>query len=233
MHLFYLHGFSSSPASSKARAFADRCAALGRTLHCPDLNLPEFSTLTTTRMIEQVEAAIAALPPAPVGVIGSSLGAFVAWHLAARQNAPHPDPLPASGERGLPTVTHPIARLVLLAPAFDFGRVGIPGFGVAELREWRETGWREFFHYADNAPRQVHYALYEDAQRYDSAAVDVRVPTLVFQGSRDELVDAGSVRAFAASRPTITLRELDDDHQLHTSVDTIWRETARFMNLTN
>lgn len=212
MHLFYLHGFASSPLSSKAQMFAARCAAQGRTLQCPDLNAPDFSTLTTTRMIEQVEAAVASLPPAPVAIIGSSLGGFVAWHLAARQRAP-------------------IARLVLLAPAFDFGRVGIPGFGVEELRQWGETGWREFYHYADDRPRRVHYGLYEDAQRYDSAAVDVTVPTLVFQGAHDELVDATRVRAFARARPVITLRELDDDHQLHASVETIWRESATFLEL--
>jgi pimeloyl-ACP methyl ester carboxylesterase len=231
MHLFYLHGFASSPASSKARFFADRCAALGRTVSCPDLNAPDFSTLTTTRMITQVESAIAALPPAPVGIIGSSLGAFVAWHLAARQTTPHPNPLPASGERGTAAATHPITRLVLLAPAFDFGRVGIPGFGAEELRQWREAGSRRFFHHADNEPRDVHYGLYEDAQLYSSDAVDVSVPALVFQGSRDELVDATRVRAFAASRPSITLRELDDDHQLHASIDTIWNETVAFLGL--
>jgi pimeloyl-ACP methyl ester carboxylesterase len=211
MHLFYLHGFGSSPASSKARVFVDRAAALGRRLHCPDLNTPDFSTLTTTRMLQQVDAAIAALPPGPVALIGSSLGGFLAWHLAAR----------------LPAVT----RLVLLAPAFDFGRVGIPGFGVEELRQWRETGWREFFHYAADEPRRVHYALYEDAQQYDSKAVDPNLPTLVFQGSHDVLVDAASVRAFAMSHPSITLRELDDDHQLHASVDLIWNETAAFLGL--
>ena len=215
MHLFYLHGFASSPSSSKARFFAERCAAVGRTLHCPDLNAPDFSTLTTTRMVEQVETGIAALPPGPVGLIGSSLGAFVAWHLAARA---------ANPER-------PIARLVLLAPAFDFGRVGIPGFGVEELRAWRDAGWREFHHYADDVPRRVHYALYEDAQRYDSAAVDVKVPTLVFQGSSDALVDAANVRAFAASRPAITLRELDDNHQLHASLEAIWAGSASFLAL--
>ncbi len=215
MHLFYLHGFASSPASSKARAFVERGAALGRTIRCPDLNAPDFSTLTTTRMLGQVDAAIAAPPPAPISLIGSSLGAFVAWHLAARDHSR----------------THPITRLVLLAPAFDFGRVGIPGFGEDELRQWRETGWRAFFHHAGNQPRQVHYALYEDAQQYDSNAVEVRAPSLVFQGSRDELVDAVRVRAFAASHPSMTLRELDDDHQLHANIDYIWNETVAFLGL--
>jgi pimeloyl-ACP methyl ester carboxylesterase len=222
MHLFYLHGFASSPASSKARVFVERAAALGVTVHCPDLNAPDFSTLTTTRMMEQVNVAIAALPPAPVGLVGSSLGGFLAWHLAARDSR-------SPGTTG--SRTHPISRLVLLAPAFDFGRVGIPGFGVEELKQWRESGSRAFMHYAEGRPREVRYALYEDAQLYDSNAVDVRIPTLVFQGSRDELVDAAMVRAFAASHPSITLRELDDDHQLHASVDTIWNESVAFLGL--
>ena len=57
MHVFYLHGFASSPASTKAARFAERLRARGLTVHCPDLNEPDFSTLTVTRMLEQVDRA--------------------------------------------------------------------------------------------------------------------------------------------------------------------------------
>ena len=39
------------------------------------------------------------------------------------------------------------------------------------------------------------------------------------------------VRRFAQGRPSVTLRLVDDDHQLHGSLDAIWRETATFLAL--
>ena len=104
MHLFYLHGFASSAKSTKAMWLAAHLRPLGLPLHSPDFNKPEFETITTSRMIRQVHDAIARLPKGPVVLIGSSLGAFVAWHTAARQS--------------LETAARsPITRLVLLAPA--------------------------------------------------------------------------------------------------------------------
>jgi len=57
--IFYLHGFASSPKSTKAEYFAERFARHGVPLRCPDFNQPDFSTLTMTRMLTQLEAAIA------------------------------------------------------------------------------------------------------------------------------------------------------------------------------
>ena len=105
-HLFYLHGLASSPDSSKARYLARRLSQHQLELHCPDLNEPDFSTLTVTRMLDQVESAVRALPTAPVVLFGSSLGALVAQHLA---------------ERGAHGIGPPIDRMVLLSPALEFG----------------------------------------------------------------------------------------------------------------
>ncbi|HEY8551705.1 MAG TPA: YqiA/YcfP family alpha/beta fold hydrolase [Vicinamibacterales bacterium] len=217
MHVLYLHGFASSAASSKARFFADRLRALDVPVTIPDLNEPDFATLTTTRMIGQTLDAIAQGPAGPIVLIGSSLGAFVAWHTAARLNAA-PDP------------ARPLTHLVLLAPALDFGTNRM-GLAEAELRRWQQDGWREFFHYGYNEPRRVHYALSEDARQYDSDAARVDTPTLVFQGTRDTLVDPAMVQRFAERHPNVTLHLLDDDHQLLSSLETIWRETAAFLGL--
>jgi len=62
----YLHGFASSPASSKAAFVGRRLAAHGVPFHCPDLNQPDFSTLTASRMIERTASLIATLPAGPV-----------------------------------------------------------------------------------------------------------------------------------------------------------------------
>ena len=85
MVVVYLHGFASSPDSSKAAFFAERFAGHGVTFLCPDLNQPAFATLTVTRMLQQLDAQISALPPTDVVLIGSSLGGFVAVEAAALQ----------------------------------------------------------------------------------------------------------------------------------------------------
>ena len=217
MHVFYLHGFASSPSGGKAQLFAERLAAHGITLHAPDLNEPAFETLTTSRMIAQVEAAMAALPPGPIALIGSSLGAFVAWHVAARAEAP-------GGRRT-------VDRLVLLAPAIELDWSTFPGLSGDGLRRWRETGAFEVFHHAYGRPADLGFAIYDDTRRYDSARAVVSVPTLIFQGVRDDLVDPRQVEAFAATRSNVTLRLLDDDHRLQASLEPMWRETSAFLGL--
>jgi pimeloyl-ACP methyl ester carboxylesterase len=276
MHIFYLHGFASSARSSKARYFGERLAAYGVPLHCPDFNEPDFSTLTITRMLDQVDAAIDALPPGPVALIASSLGAFVAWHTTARRQrrkaaaAGAPADISANAaasadarggvtgldsagtatRTGVPAAAtadanvasrgtasgaagagHPIVKLVLLAPAFEFGANRLRALQADGLAQWKATDRLEFFHYGFNEPRAVHYALYEDSRQYESARANVAVPTLVFQGLRDASVDPDQVQSFAATRPSITLHLLDDDHQLLASLDRIWRDTAPFLDI--
>lgn len=216
MHYVYLHGFASSPASSKAVYLAERLDGVGSALHLPDLNEPDFSTLTVSRIIAQVSALVAELPPDPVTLFGSSLGAFAALHAAERQ---------CGGD------ARPITRLVLLAPAFDFGRAAIGELGAEGMARWRETGWWELTHFASGATARVHYELYADAARYNSFASRRRISTLVLHGDRDEVVDAAMVARWAERRPHVRLVRLDDDHQLAASHERIWRETARFLGL--
>ena len=212
----YLHGFASSPASSKAVFLGQRLAAPGVPFHCPDLNEPDFSTLTISRMIEQTAVLVSSLAEGPVVLFGSSLGAFVALQVAERTEA---------------QTGHPVSHLVLLAPALDFGRQPVGDLGEAGMARWRETGWWEMTHYASGEPSRVHYELFRDAQRYDSFAAGCPVPTLVLQGRRDDVVDPDMVRRYAAARPHVTLVMLDDDHQLGASLDRVWSESARFLGL--
>jgi predicted esterase YcpF (UPF0227 family) len=74
----------SSPDSFKARLFAERLAALGRSAEwcCPLLPVSPFETIALA------EALVKEAKPAHVTVIGSSLGGFFATHLAEKHGWP-------------------------------------------------------------------------------------------------------------------------------------------------
>ena len=203
--VIYLHGFASSSHSGKATYLGGRLRARGLEVEIPDLNLPDFSTLTVTRMIDQVSALLEQ-GGAPATVIGSSLGAFVAVNLAAKR----------------PEL---VKDLVLLAPALD-----LRDLGGDQLDAWRRSGRLHVFHYGYGRLLSVHYELYEDALRYDTMNADVPMPTLVFQGRRDVVVNPGTVQAWCDRRPNAELHLLDDDHQLAASLPHIWEKLQTFMD---
>jgi pimeloyl-ACP methyl ester carboxylesterase len=217
--LVYLHGFASSAASTKATYFAARATEAGLALHCPDLNLPAFETLTITRMLAQVDDLLKGLAPEPAVLLGSSLGGLVAVEAAARQAAG-----PAPG-------VAPIQALVLLAPALDIVRGFERDFGEAEIARWHATGSKDVFHYADNRQRALGWAFFEDARRYDPSERRLELPMLVYQGRRDTLVDPDMVARWTARQPRATLHLLDDDHQLSSSLDVMWLGIRRFLSL--
>jgi len=218
MHFFYLHGFASSPRSGKAMFFRDRLAARGWPLDCLDLNLPDFASLTVSRMIGQLDSAIERRPPGPVVLIGSSLGGFAALHAAARRH-------------DRPGSDRPVIRLILLAPALDFASDRDTQFDAAELDEWRLRGEREVEHYGFGRKEKIGFGLYTDGRRYDSTSVRLDVPILLLQGSRDDVVSPAAAVEFAATRPGVTLRMLDDDHQLQGHREELWKESAAFLGL--
>jgi uncharacterized protein len=210
--VFYLHGFSSSPKSRKVGYFSDRLREHGVELRCPDLNQPDFSTLTMTRMLGQLGDELARLGAERAALIGSSLGGTLAI-LAAAQFEPQVD------------------RLVLLAPAVRFAKPEDPVLPPARIDEWRRRGALPFFHYADNAEHDLNVEFYEDSLRYDAFSAPFRHPALIFQGLRDASVDYRTVEAFAKTRPNVTLSLLDDDHQLIANLPRIWSDVRDFLGL--
>lgn len=212
-HVVYLHGFASSPASSKAQVFGRELTRRGVGYGCPDLNLPAFETLTTSRMVAQTLEAVAEAPRGPVALVGSSLGAFVAVHAAAAD----------AGRR--------VDRLVLLAPALDFGGNRLDHLGPHSVAEWRAWGRLTIHHYAYGEPRDVGYELYADAAQYDAFAVDLHLPILAIQGRHDDVVSATMVERWAAVRPNVDLHLVDDGHQLTDSMPFIWEKSREWLGL--
>ncbi|HWU90887.1 MAG TPA: hypothetical protein VN253_26660, partial [Kofleriaceae bacterium] len=101
-----------------------------------------------------------------------------------------------------------------LGPAFD---------------DWRRTGWREVLDYTTGRPARVDFGFLEDAAALDIGVPDVRVPTLIFHGTADDVVPVDHSRRFAAGRPHVRLLELPDGHELVASLPTLLAETERFL----
>jgi uncharacterized protein len=212
-HVFYLHGFASSPQSTKVGYFSDRLSEHGIRVRCPDFNQPDFSTLTLTRMLDQLATELASLDDEPATLIGSSLGGTLAI-LAADRFSPQ------------------VERLVLLAPAVMFAKPGHHLLPPERIDEWQRRGALPFFHYAENAERELRFTFYEDSLEYDAFNASVSQPALIFQGVRDASVDYRTVEAFAKTRPNVTLSLVEDDHQLIASLPRIWNDVQPFLGLT-
>lgn len=211
MRALYLHGFASSSKSTKAGYFADRFRAHGVSLECPDFNEPDFRTMTMTRMLGQLEAALEG-GRQPATLIGSSLGGTLAVLGASR-------------------FAQRVSRLVLMAPAVMFAKHGHHLLPPERIQAWRDRGSLPFFHYGYNEERPLDVRFYDDSLEYDAFGAPFQQPTLIFQGRHDRSVDASTVESFAASRPNVSLMLLEDDHQLIASLPIMWDQTARFLGL--
>jgi len=212
-HVFYLHGFASSPHSTKVGYLSDRLRDYGIDVQCPDFNQPDFSTLTLTRMLDQLAIELGPLEGDQATLIGSSLGGTLAILAAAR--------FPSQ-----------VDRLVLLAPAVMFAKPGHHLLPPERVEEWRRRGALPFFHYADDVERELNFAFYQDSLEYDAFNAVIGQPALIFQGLRDASVDYRTVEAFAKTRPNVTLSLVDDDHQLIASLPRIWNDVQPFLGLT-
>lgn len=200
--IVYLHGFASTPLSTKAQFFKRKFE--GADFEIPQLDRGDFRSLTVTGQLEMVDQAVRG---ERVVLMGSSLGGY----LAALYGSRHAN----------------VERLVLMAPAFEFPTRWRRRFSDAEIAEWRNTGARPFYHYGYKEDRALGYRFVEDAVQYEDAP-DFAQPALVFHGTRDDVVPPEVSEKFAAGHPNVKLRLVDSGHELTDAMEVMWRETARF-----
>ena len=169
-HLLYLHGFRSSPQSTKARQVAERVARQhpGVAWWCPQLPPSPRQAMALVRQ------GTAGWPPATMGVIGSSLGGFYATHVAE--------------DRG--------CRAVLLNPAVHAAR-DLARY-IGEQTSWHDPQERFFFEprYVDEL-RALERGPVAHPQRYFLVAakgdevLDWREMTGRYPGARIKLLEGG------------------------------------------
>jgi pimeloyl-ACP methyl ester carboxylesterase len=203
--ILYLHGFASSPASSKARFFARYLRDRSATVEILDLDDGDFERLTLTGQLAVIDRAAHG---EPVSLIGSSMGGYLAALYAARHQE--------------------VPRIVLLAPAFCFARRWEERMGPTAVAEWQASGAVEVFHYGENRTRRLDYGLLDDARRYPDYPA-VRQPALIFHGRTDDIVPPAYSIEFAAAHPNARLELVDSGHELVNVLDDMAPKVAAFL----
>jgi predicted esterase YcpF (UPF0227 family) len=208
LQFIYLHGFASSPDSTKAKYLRECFAEIDIDLNIPDLNQGDFSHLTITRQLQQVEALF---PPAstPVTLIGSSLGGLTAAWLGEKLQ---------------------VQRLILLAPAFGFLTHWLPHLGD-KLKQWQEQQYLMVYHYGKKYSLPLSYEFVLDATQYKDEQLLRPVPTLILHGSQDDVIPIQASRNFAQQRPWVQLVSFDSDHALGDVLPEIWQTIQVFCQL--
>jgi uncharacterized protein len=199
----YLHGFSSSPHSTKAEYFRQQFLQQSQPIQIPDLNQGDFFHLTLSRQIQQVKALLPVESSEPVTIIGSSFGGLTAAWLG--ETCPQ------------------VKRLILLAPAFQFLAHWLPRLGETQLQDWQTTGSMLTYHYSAKQQLPLSYQFVTDLAQYDDHCLQHPLPTLILHGRRDDVIPIQASRDFAATRPWVELIELDSDHALGDVQAEIWQ----------
>ena len=185
-------------------------AELGLTLHVPDLNLTDFSTVTLSEQLDYLDRTYLQ-DNQEITVIGSSLGGFLAVQLAAQNLL--------------------VQRLVLFAPAFGFSQRIAKALGEENIKQWQESGSREFYHYGLKRNVNLQFQFFVDAQKYSEEKLLRSLPILIFHGINDDVVPASLSEEFAKRRSQVTLKLLNDDHALGKDLESIWQNTKQFLAL--
>lgn len=227
----YLHGFGSHRAGEKALALERTLTGRGCGFARFDFrghgdSEGSFAGLTLTRLLEDVERAVAAVaalvaPGAAAGappllLIGSSLGGLAAaWHAMAPRE-----------------LRLPLAGLVLIAPAFRMVERYVDAVGPAGRARWERKGRHRF------AGRWFDFELswdaVVDARRYPHATLLERLalPVLVLHGDADDTTPLALSEEFARgcrrTRPQLVVIQ-GGDHRLTAHLARLEAEIVRFV----
>lgn len=210
MRIVYLHGFASSPQSSKAQFFARKFREAAIAFEAPELDQGNFEGLTITGQMAVIERAVGEGGAGTV-LMGSSLGGYLTALFAA---------------------THPAAveRVVLLAPAFNFLSRWKMRLSPEELEQWKMRDWIPIFHYGTKSERRLGYQFLDDGARHPAVPV-FRQAGLIIHGTEDPVVPAEGSRDYVREHPNARLVLFPSGHELTDVLHPMWLEIARFLEL--
>ena len=200
----YLHGFASGPNSSKAQAFKKRFEKLNITFHVPDLQEDDFENLTLSRQIRLVQNIIDRDKRKKFGLIGSSMGGYLASLIAQTRDS--------------------VKALYLMAPGFNFLNRWRETLNLSKSTQ----DLIPVFHYRYNKEVLLNTYLFRDAETWESLPFKRKIPTLIVHGLHDNTVDILESRKFVSAHPGCELKELESDHSLLSCMDWIVEDCLSF-----
>ncbi len=201
--VMFFHGFASSRHSRKAVFFRRKFRAMrGYRFISFDFNpTPEdFRYMTISGMIDRIRQFTIDKRIRKMRVIASSMGALVALHFARRYGM--------------------VEKMLLLAPALFYRPRGITD---DQLRQWKEQGEGEVYHYRFEKSIPLWYQFHLDGLRY-SRPIPPPVKMTILHGRRDDVVPIVESRDYTKQYSgMIKLVEVDSDHFLHDHLDVAWQ----------
>ncbi len=203
----YLHGFASSPRSTKARAFVAWGEQRGIAIEALDLRVPSFEHLRFSAIKARVREAIGGDHDRAV-LIGSSLGGLAACRVA------EDDPR--------------VCAVLSMAPAFQLAATWRAKLGATDWETWRRAATLEVDDFATKQKRPLDFGFVEELETLDADPADVRVPVLVVHGTNDTVVSVERSRTWARGRRNVKLIEVDDAHELGASIPRVLAEADGF-----
>jgi pimeloyl-ACP methyl ester carboxylesterase len=96
---------------------------------------------------------------------------------------------------------------------------------------WEAQGSWPFFNYAQGGEAAVHYGLVKDIAHYDSYAVTIEIPVLIYHGTEDTVVHPDQSHRFVELYPQVTLHWVDSDHELLSASEQILEGMFAFFQL--
>jgi pimeloyl-ACP methyl ester carboxylesterase len=204
----YLHGFASSPGSKKATEFKKSFDEISVSLTIPDLEGGDFQRLSISGQINIIDDCMDKHPGEQFGLIGSSMGGYLAALVAQKRKD--------------------VSAIYLMAPGFNFlkrWRALIQGHlkGSNAIPDLINV-----FHYRYNKEMALSTDIFKDAEKWDQLALDRKLPTRIVHGIHDDTVDILESRKFIQTRPWCQLEELDSDHQLLSHIEWIVDDCLNF-----
>ncbi|MBM15018.1 MAG: hypothetical protein CMH75_02855 [Nitrospina sp.] len=200
----YLHGFASGPNSYKASAFKKRFEELKIPIQIPDLQENDFKNLTLSRQIKLIQSILDNNNKEKYGIIGSSMGGYLACLAAQARNS--------------------VKAMYLMAPGFNFLNRWKNKLKLSNNTE----SLISVYHYGYNKEVLLNTNLFRDAETWQTLPLNKVIPTKIVHGLHDDTVDIQESRNFVASHPWCHLTEVDSDHGLLSTIDWIIEDSLNF-----